>query len=205
MNERPEFSEFGIAAIKLLQGVVYEEDKDTWSILLGHETDIDTYFCRIGINVVIDRTNGLAFLKQFDDDQRTGGYERLPRLITRTPLSYQATLGCVLLRDEYRKFEDEDLENERCVVETETLFDRWKSFFPATGDDVALRKKLVTCMGQLEKFKLVKKLKSESDLWEVRRAIKARVPVDQLEELNARMAASAAGKNGTGAAVEVNE
>ena len=131
MNERPEFSEFGIAAIKLLQGVVYEEDKDTWSILLGHETDIDTYFCRIGINVVIDRTNGLAFLKQFDDDQRTGGYERLPRLITRTPLSYQATLGCVLLRDEYRKFEDEDWKTNvawsrprRCLTDGNRSFPR---------------------------------------------------------------------------------
>ena len=48
MNELPEFSEFGIAAIKLLQGVVYQEDKDVWAILLANESDIETYFCRIG-------------------------------------------------------------------------------------------------------------------------------------------------------------
>ena len=188
MNELPEFSEFGIAAIKLLQGVVYQEDKDVWAILLANESDIETYFCRIGTNVVIDRSNGLAYLKQFGDDQRVDGYERLPRLITRSPLSYQVTLGCVMLRDAYRRFEDEDIENERCIIETEALFDSWKSFFPPEEDDVSLRKKLTTCLGHLEKFKLVRKLKSESGLWEVRRAIKARVPIEQLEQLNQRLA-----------------
>ena len=187
MNEFPEFSEFGIAAIKLLQGVVYEEDKDVWAILLANESDVETYFCRIGTNVVIDRSNGLAYLKQFSDDQRVDGYERLPRLVTRSPLSYHVTLGCVLLRDAYRRFEDEDLENERCVIETEALFDSWKSFFPQKEDDVSLRKKLTTCLSHLEKFKLVRKLKSESGLWEVRRAIKARVPIAQLEQLNQRL------------------
>ena len=93
MSELPEFSEFGIAAIKLLQGVVYQEDKDVWAILLANESEIEAYFCRIGTNVVIDRSNGLAYLKQFSDDQRVDGYERLPRLITRTPLSYQVRWG----------------------------------------------------------------------------------------------------------------
>ena len=146
----------------------------------------------------MDRSNGLAYLKQFSDDQRVNGYERLPRLVTRTPLSYQMTLGCVMLRDAYRRFEDEDLENERCVIETETLFDSWKSFFPPEEDDVALRKKLTTCLGHLEKFKLVKKLKSESELWEVRRAIKARVQIDQLEQLNQRMTEYVSGANQKG-------
>ena len=193
MNEIPEFSEFGIAAIKLLQGVVYEEDKDVWAILLANESDVETYFCSIGSIVVIDRSNGLAYLRQFSDDQRVDGYERLPRLVTRSPLSYHVTLGCVLLRDAYRRFEDEDLENERCVIETEALFDSWKSFFPQKEDDVSLRKKLTTCLSHLEKFKLVRKLKSESGLWEVRRAIKARVPIAQLEQLNQRLTEHVAG------------
>ena len=187
MNEQPEFSEFGIAVVKLLQGVVYEEEKETWAILQNNESEIEQYFVRIGVNVVIDRPNGLAFIKQFDDNQRSDGYERLPRLMSRVPLSYQMTLGCVMLRDEYRKFEDEDLENERCVVETESLFERWKSFFPAGEDEVSMRKKLVASLSHLEKFKLVRKLKSESEMWEVRRAIKSRVPIEQLEELNNRL------------------
>ena len=70
MNELPEFRERGIAAIRLLQGGVYEDDdKDTWSILLTDESDLADYFCQIGLALVIDREEGLAYLKQFDEDE----------------------------------------------------------------------------------------------------------------------------------------
>ncbi|MDZ4819673.1 MAG: DUF4194 domain-containing protein, partial [Planctomycetota bacterium] len=138
----PEFREMGIPAIRLLQGVLYADEEGTWDILLANEAELTDYFARIGLVVVIDRGEGLAYLKQISDDARMAGYERLPRLFRRTPLGYEATLLCVLLRDEYRRFEDEDLDNERCVVEVETLFDGWKSLFPAESDEIQLRKRL---------------------------------------------------------------
>ena len=187
MSDLPEFRERGIAAVRLLQGVIYDDDKETWTLLLTNESDLTDYFIEIGLALVIDRADGLAYLRQFDEDERTAGYERLPRLFRRTPLNYEATLVCVLLREEYRKFEEEDLENERCVVEVELLFEQWKSFFPANEDEVKLRKKLIAALNQLDKMKFVRKLKSESDAWEVRKLMKARVPIDQLEELRSRI------------------
>jgi hypothetical protein len=97
----PEFLEMGIAAVRLLQGVLYAEDIAAWDALLASEVELTNYFARIGLVVVIDRSEGLAYLKQVADEERTGGYERLPRLFRRTPLGYDATLLCVLLRDEY--------------------------------------------------------------------------------------------------------
>jgi hypothetical protein len=188
MDELPDFRERGIAAVKLLLGVVYSEDEATWSILLGNESDLADYFCEIGLALVIDRAEGIAYLKQFDDDERTGGYERLPRLFRKTPLGYEATLLCVLLRDEYRKFEEEDLDNERCVVEMDGLFDLWKTFFPADADEVALRKRLSAALNQLDKLKFVRSLPSEGESWEVRKLLKARIPVDELENLRDRLA-----------------
>lgn len=189
MNELPEFRERGVAAIRLLQGVIYQDDEETWSILVSNESDLTDYFCQIGLALVIDRTEGLAYLKQFDEDERTGGYERLPRLFRKTPLGYEATILCVLLRDEYRRFEEEDLDNERCVVEVESLFDLWKSFFPADSDDVGLRRRLVTALNQLDKLKFVRNLPSDTDSWEVRKLLKARIPIEELENLRDRLAA----------------
>lgn len=152
MSELPEFRERGIAAVKLLQGVVYSDDEEVWSIMVNNESDLMDFFCQIGLALVIDRGEGLAYLRQFDDDERAAGYERLPRLFRKTPLGYDATLLCVLLRDEYRRFEDEDLDNERCVVETEAIFELWKTFFPAASDDVGLRKRLVATFNQLDRL-----------------------------------------------------
>lgn len=188
MSELPEFRERGIAAVKLLQGVVYSEDKVAWSILLNNESDLTDYFSEIGLALVVDRGEGIAYLKQLDDDERAEGFERLPRLFRKTPLGYEASLLCVLLREEYRRFEEEDLDNERCVVEIEGLLEIWKSFFPADSDEITLRKRLTASLAQLEKLKFVRSLPADADSWEVRKLLKARIPVDELQMLRDRFA-----------------
>lgn len=190
MDELPEFRERGIVAVKLLQGVVYNDDGEAWSILLNNESDLTDYFCQVGLALVIDHGEGLACLKQFDEDERTDGYERLPRLFRKTPLGYEATLLCVLLRDEYRKFEEEDLDNERCVVETEAVFELWKTFFPPEADEVTLRKRLIAALNQLDKLKFVQRLPSDAESWEVRKLLKARITLEELESLRNRLAAA---------------
>jgi len=190
MNEVPEFREHGIAAIRLLQGVIYEDDKDAWSIVLSNESDLTDYFYQIGLSLVIDRAEGMAYLRQFHDDERTDGYERLPRLFRKTPLSYEATLLCAVLRDEYRKFEEQDVDNERCVVAADALLDEWKAYCPSEADEVTLRKRLVALLNQLEKMKFVKRIASDTDSWEVRKLLKARLPLDELDSLRERLLAS---------------
>jgi hypothetical protein len=194
-TELPEFRELGIPAVRLMQGVVYAQDQDVWDILLSYESDLTDYFARVGLAVVVDRSEGLAYLRQLGDSERVAGYERLPRLFRRTALGYDATLLCVLLRDEYRRFEDEDLENERCVVDVETLVDSWKSFFPAESDDVGLRKRLNTTLKKLEELKFVVRFESENNEWEIRKILKARLPLDELELLRDRLLKAEQGKS----------
>lgn len=188
MSELPKFKDRGVAAVHLLRGVVYEDDEATWALVLGNESDLSDYFSQVGLAMVVDRAEGIAYLRQFTDDERADGYERLPRLFKRTPLGYEATLLCVLLRDEYRRFEEDDLDNERCVVGLDALFDLWKSFFPAAADEMTLRKKLVATLNQLDKLKFVSRLKDDGDSWEVRKLLKARLPIDELERLRERLA-----------------
>ncbi|MAT14024.1 MAG: hypothetical protein CMJ46_01995 [Planctomyces sp.] len=189
MSDFPEFRERGIAAAHLLQGVVDERDTDTWTILLGNESHLRDYFYEIGLVLVIDREEGIAFLRQMHDDERTGGYERLPRIFKKSALGYQSSLLTVLLREEYRRFEEEDLDNERCVVDLDEVLAQWKSFFPADEDEFALRKKLGTAFNQLERLKFVSRIKSETDKWEVEKLLKARVPLEELETLRNRLLA----------------
>jgi 2-oxo-4-hydroxy-4-carboxy--5-ureidoimidazoline (OHCU) decarboxylase len=46
---------------------------------------------------------------------------------------------------------------------------------------------LVTELNRLEKLKFVRKLGSDSAAWEVRKLLKARLPLHELEELRDRM------------------
>ena len=191
LHDLPEFDELGVPAVRLLQGVLYADDILAWDTLLARESDLLTYFAKIGLMLIVDRNEGMAYLKQLDDDHRTGGYERLPRLFRRTSLGYAATLLCVLLRDEYRRFEDEDLDNERCVVDVNALLEEWKQFFPYEQDEVRLRKQLLASLASMEKMKFVRKFGGTSDTWEVCRLLKARLPLEELESLRDRLLAAA--------------
>lgn len=194
-NPLPEFRETSIAAVRLLQGVVYSDDTKAWDVLLTNQSELTDYFLKIGLVLIIDEADGLAYLRQLSDGEREGGYEELPKLFRRTALGYDATLLCVMLRDELRRFEDEDLDNERCVVETDALLDAWRTFFPADEDDVKLKRRMSTSLAKLEKLKFVRRFHKDSDAWEVRRILKARLPIEELQRLHDQLAAAAEDAN----------
>jgi len=180
-----EFDESSIAAVHLLQGVVYHDEGHVWELVLTHRTRLDSYFNRIGLRLVIDEAEGFAFLRQLEEGEleHVRGYDQLPKLFRRKRLSYDATLVCVMLRAELRRFEEEEVDNTRCVIPTDELFEQWRGFFPETHDDVKLRKALGAALGTLEDLKFVREFTKEPQEWEIRRILKARLPVAELEKL----------------------
>src|SRR4051794_38731296 len=124
-TELPEFREWSVAAVRLLQGAVHADDGRVWELVLSSGPQLAGCFARLGLLMVVDEPEGLAYLRQLRDDELADGYDRLPKLFRRTRLGYDETLLCVLLRDVLRRFEEEDLHNERCTVEFATLFEQW--------------------------------------------------------------------------------
>ncbi|MBK8192968.1 MAG: DUF4194 domain-containing protein [Lewinellaceae bacterium] len=89
---------FAPLAIKLLQGVVYEEDVRLWQDLTKvHELPLRRYFAQIGLQLIVDKQEGFAFLRQ-----PKGGPEEtahLPRLMRKRTLNFDQSILCVLLRE----------------------------------------------------------------------------------------------------------
>ena len=196
----PEFEPWNIAAVRLLQGVVYDDDKDVWKHVLAWQSRLEEYFSPLGLRLVLDETDGFAFLRARDDDEFREGFEKLPRLFRRSRLSYDATLLCVLLREELLRFEAEDFENGRCVCGMNELFEQWKAFFPGDYDEVRLRRGLTTALRTLEDLRFVKRFQSEADnksndQWEVRRVLKARLTAADLENIKQQLTDALARRN----------
>jgi hypothetical protein len=184
----PEFRESSIAAVWLLKGVVYADDQRVWNLLLSNVSWLEGYFARLGLRLVVDESEGMAYLRQLTEDEAPDGYDQVPKLFHTTRLSYGQTLLCVLLRDELRRFEEEDLRNERCVIEEAALFDQWKAFFPSIDDDIKQHKNLLGSLGKLADLSFVRKVSDEPPCWEVRRILKARLPAAELENLRDQLA-----------------
>jgi hypothetical protein len=183
----PEFREWSVAAVRLLQGVVYADEPRVWDLVLTNRSTLESYFSQIGLLMVVDEMEGLAYLRQLAEDECPAGYDAIPKLFRKTRLSYDATLLCVLLRDELRRFEEEELHNERCVVEAAALFDQWKTFYPAQHDEVRQRREFSSAIHKLEELDFVRRFGDEPEAWEVRRILKARLPVAELENLKAQL------------------
>ncbi len=179
----PEFKEWSVVAARLLQSVIYSDEEHAWTVLLRSQANLESYFARIGLVLVVNEADGMAYLRQLTESESTSGYDRIPRLFRRVPLSYDATLLCVLLRDALRRFEEEDIDNQRCVLEFDQLFETWKTFFPRGEDEVKIRKSLEKNLRKLDEYRFVRKFGDEGNSWEVRPILKARLPIDELEKL----------------------
>ena len=111
----------------------------------------------------------------------------MPKLFRKTRLGYDATLLCVLLREEFRRFEEEDVHNERCVVETRHCSINGRTFFPPQNDEVRHRRDLSKTYHQVEELGYISKFNNEPETWEIRRILKARLPVAELESLKTQL------------------
>ena len=183
----PEYREWSLAAVRLLQGVVYSDELRPWEIVLSSQSPLTSYFARLGLLLVVDESEGLAYLRQMVEEELPEGYEHLPKLFHKKRLSYDATLLCVLLREELRRFEDEDVHNERCVVEVAQLFDQWRTFFPPQHDEVRQRRDLSIAINKLDELGYIRKFSDEPEAWEIRRILKARLPIAELENLRTQL------------------
>jgi Domain of unknown function (DUF4194) len=189
----PPPAEWSAVAVRLLQGVVYHDDNpENWEVLRRSVSPLTDYFAKIGLTLVVDEADAMAYLKQPDEEDVPADYEHIPRLFRRTPLSYESTLLCVLLRDELRRFEEVDVQNDRCVIPQAELLAAWQAFFPDDSDAVRLNRSLNSALRKLEELKFVKLFEKDPASWEIRRIIKARLPLAILERLRQSLIEAAA-------------
>lgn len=178
--------------IKLLQGAVYQEMARLWESLLLNQLPINHYFEQIGLELVVEREEGYAFLRQIEDDEgKTVG------LIRRMPLTYEQTLLCALLREWMDEFEVTDTESRNLYVSHAQICERIEIFFKDSPNQVRLLKNLDALIRDMNEFDFLKRVGEtavlkEENLYEVRRIIKSRITSDKLEEFKQKL-------NGNGA------
>jgi hypothetical protein len=75
------------------------------------------------------------------------------------------------------------------VISQSDLLALWEAFFPNEEDTVRLNRTLSSALRKLEELKFVRPFEKEPPTWEIRRILKARVPLADLERLRLSLAA----------------
>ncbi len=175
--------------VKLLQSVIYDDDKRYWNDVINYETSVRDHFGKIGIELVLNRQDGYAFLRQaeFAEDDKT----RPIQLIRRIPLTYEMSLLCVLLR-EWLDENEVKMQTDKLYVTNKQIKERVDLFFKDKTNRKRLLDKLDTLIKQAQDLgflhlNLEDKLNNDNSQYEVKRIIKAKISNEKLEELKAKL------------------
>jgi len=176
------------AAVKLLQGIVYHDDAgDAWERILESVTPLTDYFVRIGVRLIVDEENGMAYLRQIDPQTFPPDHSPMPTLFRQSRLGFNQSILCVLLREELRRFEEEIRQDQRCVVQQSDLLLLWTEISGQKEDAVRLNRVLSSELKSLQEMKFIKLFSDTPPTWEVRRILKARLPLSQLEQMRTEL------------------
>ncbi|MGB6059991.1 MAG: DUF4194 domain-containing protein [Microthrixaceae bacterium] len=170
--------------IDLMRGVVYQESQTTaWQTLDRHGGQVRDHFATLGVDVVVDDTEGYAYLRTRPD---VDGEDPLPRLVRRRTLTHHQSILLVLLRKRLVEFETAGA-GDKLVLTREQLVDDLRTFLPASAKESRMVDNVDTTIRQVADMGFLRPLRQGDDRWEVRRILKAYVDAETLGDYAARL------------------
>lgn len=171
--------------IKLLKGVVYEEDdRNLWLQLLNLQPRVRDYVAVLGLELMLDEAEGYAWLRT---RPAVEGEPELPRLMARRPLSYPVSLVIALLRRKLAEVDSQGGEL-RVILDLEDIVDMLRTFLPESSNEARLVDKIDGYLNRVAELGFIRRLKGQSGKIEIRRILKAYVDAHWLEEFDRRLA-----------------
>lgn len=173
------------AIIHLMRGVVYrEQDEPTWIALGRSAPAIRDHFARIGVDVVVDETEGYAYLQCRPE---ADGEDPLPRLVSRRTLTYNLSLLLVLLRKRLVEFETSGNEG-KLVLGRDQIVEMLRLFLAESTNEARVVDQVDTTIRRAAEFGFLRQLRGRVDQWEVRRILKAYVDAQTLSDFAGKLA-----------------
>jgi hypothetical protein len=186
MMENPNIMPFARAVARLLQGVVYNGDL-YWKDIVRYQVGIAEYLEQIGIELLVDQADGYAYIMQIPLDDEGG----VVGLVRRTPMTYEASLICIFLREKLDDFDIGDHLHNRCMVSHKQLKEDIELFFKEKPNVRKFLREIDKHIRRVVDYGFLKiqtaGSQDEDNLYEIKRIIKAKVSSDQIEEFKRKM------------------
>lgn len=176
-------SEYGIkpyskAVIKLLKGVVENNDV-VWNDLLTYQADIQNYISTMGVELIVKKDEGFAFIKQtiLDDDKTIN-------LVSRRQYGFEVSVMPVVLRHMLEDFDSNPTLSQATdkYVTAEDIKEETEMFLPASYNKVKFEKELYNNIDKIVDFGFLvaPKNKEGEKRYRIHRIIKEKVTLDDL-------------------------
>jgi Domain of unknown function (DUF4194) len=184
MTARPvETADLSPVTVALLKGVVYRDTAEAlWPQLLALRTQVSDYVAVLGLTVVVDESEGYAFLRSREDSDQPD----LPRLVPRRSLSFPVSLLLALLRKRLAEFDALSAET-RLVLSRDQILEMVRVFLPDSTNETRLVANLDAHLTKIVDLGYLRRLRGSDDQFEVRRILKAFVDGQWLADFEVRL------------------
>lgn len=185
MNNTDTRAELSGVLITLFKGVLYRDRQEAaWQQLLMLHNQVRDYVQVLSLDLVLDDTEGYAYLKQVAGDESA---DALPRLVPRRQLSYPVSLLLALLR---KKLAEHDAGggDPRLILSQADIVEMLRLFLPDTANEARLVDRIQTDINKIIELGFLRKLRGQNDRYEVRRILQSFVDAQWLGEFEQRLA-----------------
>ena len=183
-------SEYGIkpyskAVIKLLKGVVENNDV-VWNDLLTYQADIQNYISTMGLELIVKKDEGFAFIKQtiLDDDKTIN-------LVSRRQYGFEVSVMLVVLRHMLEEFDSNPTLSQATdrYVTAEDIKEETEMFLPVSYNKVKFEKELDNNIDKIVDFGFLvaPKNKEGEKRYRIHRIIKEKVTLDDLSDFKKQL------------------
>jgi len=164
--------------VALLKGIVYIHNEKLWDELLTHESDIKKYFADIYLDVIIDKSEGYAYLKQRVNEAEE---DDAPKLIEKRQLNFHVSLLCLLLRKHLIE-NDSEGESTKAVLTRDEIVNMMKPFYKESTNEANQVKQIEAAIKRVIDEGFLRKMKTDDEQYEINRIIKAFVNADAVKD-----------------------
>ncbi len=137
--------------IALIKGVVFREtDPALWQDLEEGQMAVREYVRVLGLELVLDESEGYAWLKTLEPVE---GEEPLPRLVGRRKLSYPVSLIIALLR---KKLAENDAagQDPRLILSVEEIADMGRIFFTSGSNEAKFLDRIESHLNKIAELRV---------------------------------------------------
>jgi Domain of unknown function (DUF4194) len=175
---------FSKAIVRLLKSTV-ERNSNVWDDVINYQTEIQDYISKIGLELIVKKDEGFAFVKQLEDSEgNTLG------LVQRRQIGFETSIVLVVLRQSLEDFDSNptQLATEKFITNTE-IKDELELFLPEKYDRVRFIKELdryINAAVDLGYLKEISKKDYETK-YQIHRIIKEKITLDILQDFKTKL------------------
>ncbi len=177
-------SDLSLVLIQLFKGPLYRDTHEKlWEPLLKLRAQISDHVGVLGLQLEVDESDGYSFLRSRPD---TFDETQMPRLVVRHSLSFHVSLLLALLRKRLAEF-DASSADARLVLSRDQIVEMLRLFLPESGNEVRTIKNVDAYLTKVVELGFLRRLRGDTEQFEVRRILRAFVDGQWLSEFDANL------------------